>query len=195
MLHKYIWLIDIIHNRGPISLLEIQSDYQSHFGGKKELSESTFHRYKKDVMNMFDIDIEYSKIDRGYKIVNFEDIKRMTLRQWLIDTFEVNSILHDNPGLKSRVMLEYVPSGQEHLIRIARAMCEDVTLKMTYQSYFRDKELEIEVEPWGMKLFAQRWYLIGRKIGFHEPYSYSLDRIKKLTSTKRKFPCRYSLFR
>lgn len=186
LINRYVWFVTTIYNRGPISLAELQQRFESHFGRGEELSERAFHRYKKAVTDLFDIDIEYNRAWRGYVIANREGLKDMGMRNWLIQTFSVNSILHECQDLKNRILLEEVPSGQQYLTTIVDAMRESVALSMTYQSFWMDEPATFEIEPWCVKLFEQRWYMLG-KGGYDEPRIYALDRIKALEATERKF--------
>lgn len=186
-LQKYIYLIDVIFDYGPISLKEIMDKYETDFARGHTLSTSAFERAKKEISEIFYVDIEYNRSKGGYYISNEEDIKRFKLRKWLIETFEVNNILHTNQRLSKRILLENVPSGQKHLMPIVDAMNNDVTVQLTYQSFTRNKETNLEVEPLLLKLFKQRWYLVGKIVGSTEKRIFSLDRIEELTKTKLKF--------
>ena len=187
LINRYVWFVTTIYNRGPISLEEIQHRYESHFGRKEILSERTFHRYKQAVVKLFDIDIEYNRARQGYMIVDREGIDNMGMRKWLIQTFSVNNILHESQELKNRILLENVPSGQQHLTTIVDAMRESVALSMTYQSFWMDEPATFEVEPYCVKLFEQRWYMLGKSEGYDDLRIYALDRIKSLEPTERKF--------
>ncbi len=187
LINRYVWFVTTIYNRGPISLEEIQHRYESHFGRGEELSERQFHRYTDAVEELFDIEIKYSRSQRGYVIADREGINNMGMRKWLIQTFSVNNILHESQDLKNRILLENVPSGQQHLTTIVDAMRESVALSMTYQSFWMDEPATFEVEPYCVKLFEQRWYMLGKSEGYDDLRIYALDRIKALEPTERKF--------
>lgn len=187
LINKYVWFVTTIYNRGPISLADIQRHFQLHFGLDRELDERTFHRYTDAVEELFDIDIKYDRARKGYVIADCTGIDNMAMRKWLIHTFSVNGILHESQNLKKRILLEEVPSGQEYLTRIVDALREDCVLQITYHSFHRGKTSTFEVEPWCVKLFEQRWYMLGKSEGYDEPRIYALDRIKALEQAKRTF--------
>ena len=166
LINRYVWFVTTIYNRGPISLEEIQHRFESHFGRGEELSERQFHRYTDAVEELFDIEIKYSRSQRGYVVADREGIDNMGMRKWLIQTFSVNNILHESQELKNRILLENVPSGQQHLTTIVDAMRESVALSMTYHSFHRDEPSTFEVEPYCVKLFEQRWYMLGKSEGY-----------------------------
>ena len=184
LINRYVWFVSVIYNRGPISLEEIRHRFESHFGRGEEFSERQFHRYTDAVEELFDIEIKYSRTQRGYVVADREGIDNMGMRKWLIQTFSVNNILHENQGLKNRILLENVPSGQQHLTTIVDAMRESVALSMTYHSFHREEPSTFEVEPYCVKLFEQRWYMLGMSDKLR---IYALDRIKELEPTERKF--------
>ena len=187
LISRSVWFVTTIYNRGPISLEEIQHRFESHFGRGEELSERQFHRYTDAVEELFDIEIKYSRSQRGYVVADREGIDNMGMRKWLIQTFSVNNILHESQELKNRILLEEVPSGQQHLTTIVDAMREGVALSMTYHSFHREEPSTFEVEPYCVKLFEQRWYILGKSEGYDELRLYALDRIKVLEPTERKF--------
>ena len=184
LLNRYVWFVTTIYNRGPISLADLQHRYESHFGRGEELSERQFHRYTDAVEELFDIEIKYSRSQRGYVVADREGINNMGMRKWLIQTFSVNNILHESQELKNRILLENIPSGLQHLTTIVDAMREGVKLSMVYQSFGAEKPSTFDVEPWCVKLFEQRWYMLGMsdKLRIH-----ALDRIKALEPTEHKF--------
>ena len=187
LINRYVWFVTTIYNLGPISLGEIQHRFESHFGRGEELSERQFHRYTDAVEELFDIEIKYSRAQRGYVIAGREGIDNMKMRDWLLQTFSVNTLLGENPELKKRVLLENVPSGQQFLTPIFEAMRENKVLSMTYQSFWMDEPATFEVEPYCVKLFEQRWYMLGKSEGYDDLRIYALDRIKALEPTDRKF--------
>ena len=187
LINRYVWFVTTIYSRGPITLEEIQHRFESHFGRGEELSERQFHRYTDAVEELFDIEIKYSRTQRGYVIADREGIYNMGMRKWLIQTFSVNNILHESQDLKNRILLEEVPSGQQHLTTIVDAMREGAALSMTYQSFWMDEPATFEVEPYCVKLFEQRWYMLGKSEGYDDLRIYALDRIKALEPTERKF--------
>ena len=184
LLNRYVWFVTTIYNRGPISLADLQHRYESHFGRGEELGERTFHRYTDAVEELFDIEIKYDRVRRGYVVADREGIDNMGMRKWLLQTFSVNSVLHESQELKNRILLEDVPSGQQHLTTIVDAMREGVMLSMAYQSFGAGKHSTFDVEPWCVKLFEQRWYMLGMSDKLR---IYALDRIKSLEPTEHRF--------
>lgn len=185
LINKYVWFVSTIYNRGPISLSDMQLRFRDQFS--EELSERQFHRYTDAVEELFDIEIKFNRAWRGYEIADYEQFNDMGMRRWLIQTFSVNSILHESQDLKNRILLEEVPSGQQYLVPIVQAMRESKILQITYQSFYRGEASTFDVEPWCVKLYEQRWYMLGKRPIYDEPRIYALDRIHALDSTEHSF--------
>ena len=126
-----------------------------------------------------------------YYIENIEDISKNGLRSWLYNTFCVSNAIVNSQSIKDRILLEYVPSGQNFLQPIIEAMKENRVLNITYHSYWKDEENNFDVQPYCVKLFRQRWYLVARSTYSYYydkgPRIYSLDRILDLHTTDETF--------
>ena len=90
-------------------------------------------------------------------------------------------------GFKHRILFESIPSGQNYLAPLIEAMRDGVTVEITYRNFWKEKEATFEVEPYCVKVFRQRWYLVARNIGFDALRIYSLDRILGLRQTDNRF--------
>jgi len=126
-----------------------------------------------------------------YYIANEKDISQNGLRSWLYNTFCVSNALANSQSIKDRIILEYVPSGQNYLHPIIEAMKENHVLNITYHSYWKNEENNFDVQPFCVKLFRQRWYLVARSTYsyYYEqgPRIYALDRINDLHATSETF--------
>jgi len=185
LFNRYIWLVDTIYRNGKITLEEINEKWiRNPMSNGKHIPKKTFHNQRKAIEQMFDINIECNKSTYEYYIDNAEDMERGGVRRWLINTFAVNNLINESHKLKSRIVFENIPSGQQYLTPIIEAMRDGVTLNITYQSYWMDEPVSFEVQPYFVKVFKQRWYLIGKSDKLR---IYALDRLHDLIQTKTKF--------
>ncbi len=60
-------------------------------------------------------------------------------------------------------------------------------VKFQYQKFWEDQPALKSVEPFAMKEFRNRWYLVGKDTKKEELRIYALDRLTELTITKSKF--------
>ena len=193
LITKYVWVIETIYRRRKISFKELNELWlRDEISRGAEIPKRTFDNWRNVIFDMFGIII--SNENRGeyrYFIENEEDISKNGLRSWLYNTFCVSNALANSQSIKDRILLEYVPSGQEYLQSILEAMKENRVLNITYHSYWKDEESNFDVQPFCVKLFRQRWYLVARSTYtyYYEqgPRIYALDRIHSLQKTEETF--------
>lgn len=189
LFNRYIWLIDLIYSAGYITREEIDRRWSRaslNFDHESMIPERTFHRYKDAIQEMFQIDIRYNK-SRGYYIENTEDIQRDELRQWLIGTFAVENLIGESSELRRRILLEDIPSGQRHLTPIIEAMRDGVKIRIMYQSFHSAEPSTFILAPYCVRVFRQRWYVLGTSEKGKELRLYGLDRILNTERTTIPF--------
>ena len=191
LIGKYVWLIETIHRAGRISFKEINKRRldNAKMSGGVDLPLRTFNNWRKALRDMFGLFIENEGCgDYRYYIENEELLTNNGLRSWLYSTYCVGNALAGSQSIKSRILLEDVPSGQVYLHAIIDAMKENRVLNITYKSFWSEKERTYNVQPLCIKLFRQRWYLVVRydKPGY-SPWVCALDRILLLEKTEETF--------
>ena len=193
LITKYVWVIETIYRQQKLSFKELNELWlRDDISRGVEIPKRTFDNWRYVIWDMFGIDIVNE--NRGqyrYYIDNVEDISKNGMRSWLYNTFCVSNALANSQSIKDRILLEEVPSGQQYLQPIIEAMKENRVIKITYHSYWKDEENTFDVQPFCVKLFRQRWYLVARSTYsyYYEqgPRIYSLDRIRNLHSTDETF--------
>lgn len=193
MISKYVWIIETIYKSGRISFKELNERWlDDDISEGVDIPKRTFNNWIIAIQDTFGLFIENEgKGEYRYYIMNEEDISKNGLRTWLYNTISVSNALANCESIKDRILLEYVPSGQEYLMKILDALKENRILNMTYHSYWKEEESNFDVEPFCVKLFRQRWYLIARSTYtyYHRqgPRIYALDRIRNLSPTEETF--------
>lgn len=190
LLNKYIWLVETIHHAKRITFEEINERWlDDEISEGVELALRTFHKWRIAVEEMFGLIIECErKGGYHYYIANAEELKSGRIRNWLLNTISVSNLLIDNQHMKDRILLEEIPSGQAYLADIIEAMKKGYSLEMTYRSYWRETSNTFIVEPYCVKLFRQRWYVLARSPYYDKLLIYALDRIGDLkTAPDNKF--------
>ena len=186
LFNRYIWLVDIIYSQPEgMTFEEINEKWErsGHSDGNA-LPLRTFHNHRIAIEDLFEINIECNKSNYRYYIDNADDLAKGGVRRWLLNTFAVNNLINESHKIKHRIQFEDIPSGQQFLSPIIEAMRDEVMVNITYQAYWMDKPVSFEVQPYFVKVFKQRWYLIGKSDKLR---IYALDRLKNLSSTKTKF--------
>ena len=189
LFRRYIWLVDTVFRAGRLTFEEINGRWKrTEMSGGEDLPQKTFHNHRQAIADIFGIDIECSK--RGgyyYYISNADDIEEGGVRAWLLNTFAVNNLINESHHLKHRILFEEIPSGQKFLAPVIEAMKEGVRIEVTYRSFGRESAFTVEVEPYCVKVFRQRWYMLAHSPGAGGLCIYSLDRVEGLSLTENKF--------
>lgn len=186
---RYIWLADTIARAGGITFAEISRKWaESAMSDGKELPLKTFHNHRIAVQETFGINIECRRKD-GYRyyIENVNDLRHNTTACWLLETFSINNLISESHKVKDRILLEEIPSGQKHLSAIIEAMKDSMTLSVTHASFWKDTTATFEVEPYCVKVFRQRWYMLARSVKYGNIRVYCLDRISAVRNTGKSF--------
>ena len=188
LLGKYVWLVDTIYKAGKISFNEINIKWFNDDMSDKPIPIRTFHKWRTAIEEMFGLVIENENCG-GYRyyIQNAEDFEKGSMRSWLFNTLTVSNLMMDSIEIKDKILFEEIPDGEQYLPTILKALKTNKKLYMTYQSYGRDKANSFEVEPYCIKAFKQRWYLVARSPYYDKIMIYSLDRVRWLGLTEKKF--------
>lgn len=185
LFNRYIWLVDTIYRAGRITLEDINRKWlQSSISDGNPIPKRTFHNHRTSIEEMFDINIECNSGTYEYYIDNAEELENGGMHRWLLNSFAVNNMINESHKLKQRIIFEEIPSGQQYLTTIIEAMRDGIRLKMKYKSHWMDSAVEFEVQPYFIKVFKQRWYIIGKSDKLR---IYALDRVESLILSSRTF--------
>lgn len=186
---KYIWLVDTIYRAGKITFEEINERWlRSNLSEGEDIPLRTFHNWRKAVENTFDININCNrKAGYYYYIENAEDLEKGGIRNWLLNTFAVNNLINESHHIKNRILFENIPSGRKFLTPIIEAMRDNLEIELLHKSYWYDEPHTYIVQPYCIKVFKQRWYVIGYCKERNALRTFSLDRIQKLNTLDTKF--------
>ena len=186
LISKYVWIIETIHKARKISFKKLNEKWlDDDISRGVDIPKRTFDNWRYAIWDMFGINIvNENRGEYRYYIENEGDISNSGLRSWIYNTFCVSNVLANSQSIKDRILLEYVPSGQEYLQPIIEAMKENKVINITYQSYWKNGENDFDVQPFCVKLFRQRWYMIAQSTNpiYLEKgvRVYALDRIQSL---------------
>jgi len=186
---KLAWIVDTIRRARKITFEDLNGKWMENedLSGGKPLLKRTFHKWKWDIMDTFGLIVECEKgADYAYYIENAEEFDNCSIENWLLNTYSVSNSLTQSMSIKDRVLLENVPSGQLYLDSILKAMQEDRFIYITYYNYWRGDVREHCLLPLCVKLFRQRWYVVGRVLDTGEDRIYSLDRFQTLHVSEQK---------
>lgn len=189
LIARYFWEVNALSKtRCGLSLEELNQQWlDSYLYDGKDIVRKTWWEHRNQIAIQFGINIEYNKQTNRYYIQSREEINHPAIQEWLLNSFAVSSMLLQGKSLRNRILCEHIPSGYEHLTEIIQAMRESKSLTLTYQSFWKTEAQKIAAEPYFIKVFKQRWYLIAYTPDKEGLRTYALDRIQDLHVSDQKF--------
>jgi hypothetical protein len=191
LFREHIWLVENIRRARRITLKEINERWvKTEMSGGLPMHRSFFHRHRNAIERMFGICIECKRSGNEYfyYIENEEVLKTDKLQHWMLDSLSIGNLFMESISLQKRIALEKIPAGKQFLQTIIGAMKANHKLVLTYRK-FKQEPYDIVVEPYAIKVFKQRWYLVAKNYKRPEPTIYALDRVVDLQETSEHFDC------
>lgn len=154
----------------------------------------TLQRDKKEIRNVFGIDIEYSKSQKGYFISQNEN-ENMNFQR-MMEAFDMFNSLNLAQDLTPFIHLEKRrPQGTENLYGLLHAIKNRFKIKFTYQKFWEEELSQRLAEPYALKEFKNRWYIMAKDSKGNNIKSFALDRLTNLEITNQtyQYPDNYSI--
>lgn len=189
LIARYIWEInELARSRKGLTLRELNERWEdSKLYDEKEIIRKTWYSHRQQILMQFGIDIACDKPNNRYYIAHTEEIGQPEIQNWLLNSFAISNMLLQGKDMKGRILYEEIPSGYEYLTDLIEAMRDNRVITITYQSFWKDKVSTFDLKPLALKVFRQRWYLLGGNISFDGMRVYALDRIQDIEITPKKF--------
>ena len=187
---KYIWVVKTIHRAGRITLKELNEKWRANvdLSRGEDLPRQTFDRWKSGILDLFGILIDCEQ--RGgyhYYIANPKELSEGKLRTWLLNTYGTAETLSSNLSIHDRILTENIPSSQDHLSTVLEALKSNNMLHITFKAFTMKEPKRFLVEPYCVKMSAQRWYMLARNTEHKNLRLYSLDRIEAVEISNTRF--------
>lgn len=181
-LGRYIWLIDTIRRYGRISRSRLNELWLlSPLSDGKPLPRRTFYNYRDAIEELFGITIECDQSTYEYFIASGDEHQE-GITDWLLNSAAMSNVLSSVSDVSDRIFLEDVPSARLYLSQVMSALRETRPIRFTYRPYTRSTPTPgVEIEPYFLKIFRQRWYVTGRNVRDGRIKTYALDRMEAVT--------------
>ena len=160
---------------------------RSVLSGGMPMLRQTFNEHRKGIQDTFGISIECHKPTNRYYIDLAGGLPGNDFQNWMLETLSVSNVLMESVSLKERLLMEHIPAGKDYFQTIVRAMKDNHKLRMTYRKFGQAEPYTIVVEPYAIKVFKQRWYLLAKTDQQPQPKVYALDRMEQLEETAEEF--------
>lgn len=160
--NRYIWLLNTLLQHKQLSFEEINALWREcYLGDGASLPLRTFHQHKSAVEELFGIEIKCNP-SNGYRyyISSLDTLKNDSIRKWLLNSFTLSNMITVGHNMKGRILFEDIPRGTEYLQTIIEAMQKSKELQVDYQPFYGHRET-YNIQPYAMKVYHQRWYVVG----------------------------------
>lgn len=184
-----IWLVSYLIRRGPDTQENIINEWSKHINEDVEIHRNTFGNYRRKAEELFGTEISYNPGTKEYYIEDKDLLTHNAMYRWLLQSVSASNVISRRSRLKDRIMLETSSGGEEFIEPITEAMENGVCIELVYEAFW-DEPKERIVEPYYIKLFKRRWYLIGKRRDKGEFRTYCFDRIKSVSLSDIKFKFR-----
>ena len=174
--------------RKPSTLKEIE-DFLARESELQEfdftISARTFKRDLDEIRLIYNIDIDYDFSRRVYYIQDDGDSE---LSGRLLEAFDMVNALSLTDRVSQHIHFEKRrPQGTENLHGLLHAIKNQLQIHFDYHIYWNDTVTQRDVEPYALKEFRNRWYVLGVDLKDGQVKSFALDRLSGLEITKVRF--------
>ena len=180
----YVWIVNTLRKRSRLTLSELNELWVSdEVAEGNPLPRSSFNKYRDAILDMFGLIIDCDSTYHYY-ISNPGEVDEDQTKQWMLSMLTTGLTLSGSSAIKDSVILENVPAGFEFLPVILQAIRQTRTIMMGYQKFGFEPYTK-PVDPYAVKLFRQRWYLLadnGERMSV-----YSFDRMQSAALTDQRF--------
>lgn len=178
------------------SYIENQFDYLQMQDDNLQIgfSKRTLQRDIKEIRNIFGIDIEYSKSQKGYFISQNEN-ENMNFQR-MMEAFDMFNSLNLAQDLTPFIHLEKRrPQGTENLYGLLHAIKNRLQIKFSYQKFWEEELSQRLAEPYALKEFKNRWYIMAKDSNDDHIKSFAFDRLTNLeiTNINYQYPDNFSI--
>lgn len=123
--NKIVWLVDTIKRAGKISFHDLNELWKENecLGAGTDLSKRTLHKWIDVVFDTFGIIVaNEGRGEYRYYLENPDELKNGSMERWLYSVNSVSNALMEHKSLHGRIILENIPSAENHLDTIMTAM-------------------------------------------------------------------------
>ena len=184
---RYVWLLNTLMQRKSLTFKEICDLWdRSSLNDGKALALRTFHQHREAIAELFGVEIVCDTNTYKYSIASPEELKNNSAQQWLFNSFAISNTIEAGRNMKDRILFEDIPSGAEYAQVVVDAMQQNRVLFVDYKP-FQGEKFELYLQPYAMRVYNQRWYVVGRFKESGKIRNIALDRILRMEITDEVF--------
>lgn len=161
--------------------LAFESDLQEY---NFNVSKRTFQRDIVDIRSIYNIDIQYD-FSRKVYFIDLDD--QPDVNERILEAFDTFNALNISERISNYIHFEKRrPQGTENLYGLLHAIQNKVQIKFSYQKFWDDEITRRTAEPYALKEFRNRWYVLANDLKDKKVKSFALDRLSELEITRKK---------
>lgn len=187
MISKYVWLLETLRRhkhlrRDEINRLWVLNESLSQ---GRPLSRRTLYTYMRAIEQTFDINIEYNASNYEYYLD--DSLCNSSLHDWLIDSISINDTMSATRDISDRIMFGTVSSAKDKIPLFVEAIRSNTRVRFKHTAFARHVTTNADLEPFYLRLFESRWYVIGYDHVREKVTTFALDRISDIVQTTVTF--------
>lgn len=186
---RFVKIIDFVERKNYPSRDEIISFLSE---DENQISISTFKRDLNVIDVDFGLEIKYHPVKKGY-FLDKENSESSDTFLRVIQLLHTSEILQETIK-DNRENLKYLSfdnsasfQGINLLPKILESIKSNQTIQFSHYNFSQKTNKNYTLNPYGLKEYANRWYVIGEINGSQEIRTFGLDRIENLEIQAQKF--------
>lgn len=162
--------------------LALESELQEY---NFSVSKRTFQRDLEDIRSLYNIDIQFD-FSRKMYFIDFDE--QSDVNERILEAFDTFNALNLSDRLSNNIHVEKRrPQGTENLYGLLHAIKNQLQIKFAYQKFWEDGLTTRNAEPYALKEFRNRWYILANDLKDNQVKSFALDRLSDLDITKKRY--------
>ena len=185
--NRYIWLLNTLLQQRRLTFEEISYRWKDcYLGDGKPLALRTFHVHREAIAELFGVEVKCDSVTYEYYISSPNELRSDRIREWLLNSFTISNMIEAGRNMKDRILFEDIPHGTEYLQTVIDAMQRGKELQIIYQP-FDGQRATYHLQPYAMKVYNQRWYILGYLREQDGICNIALDRTLEMELTDEAF--------
>jgi predicted DNA-binding transcriptional regulator YafY len=154
-------------------------------GYNYSISKRTLQRDIDEIRSLFNIDIQYNKSENIYFIYDEGDSEAS---ERILEAFDTFNALQMSERVSEYIHFEKrKPQGTQNLYGLLHAIKNRLAINFTYHKFWDSNFTKRTAEPYALKEYRSRWYLIANDRKDNNIKSFALDRLYDLDVVKQRF--------
>lgn len=185
-LRTCLWIVTQLKRHEALTFEELNRCWlrETAVSGGAPLQKRTFRNYLHAIQDMLGVIVECERHTYRYRIVVESD---SDFASWLISSFSVGLLSEETKVVRDRILFDAPPRGMEHWTLLVEAFRRGCCVEILYQKFDAAAPQERRLQPYCLKSYGGRWYLLAARLSDpeaepkHALSIYALDRVKRLS--------------